>query len=93
MSVDAGRVRRLYVLPSHRRRGVARGLVSTVIERARSHFELLVVRTYDETALSFYAALGFETVDEDVSDWFVGFALALAFMTSLLSLAWFQRLP
>ena len=38
-------------------------------------------------------AVGFETVDEDVSDWFVGFALALAFMTSLLSLAWFQRLP
>jgi Ca-activated chloride channel family protein len=38
-------------------------------------------------------AVGFETVDNDVSDWFVGFALAFAFVTGLLSLAWFQRLP
>ena len=38
-------------------------------------------------------AVGFETIDEDISDWFVGFALAFAFITSLLSLAWFQRLP
>ena len=38
-------------------------------------------------------AVGFETIDEDVSDWFVGIALGLAFLTSLLSLAWFQRLP
>ncbi len=38
-------------------------------------------------------AIGFETIDEDVTDWFVGAALVLALLTSALSLAWFQRLP
>ena len=38
-------------------------------------------------------AVGFETIDEDISGWFVGFALGFSFITSLLSLAWFQRLP
>ncbi|MEM8707407.1 MAG: VWA domain-containing protein [Actinomycetota bacterium] len=38
-------------------------------------------------------AVGFETVDEDISDRFVIIALALAGITSVLSLLWFQRLP
>jgi Ca-activated chloride channel family protein len=38
-------------------------------------------------------AVGFETIEEDISEWFVGIALGLAFITGLLSLAWFQRLP
>ncbi|MEM9202426.1 MAG: VWA domain-containing protein [Actinomycetota bacterium] len=38
-------------------------------------------------------AVGFETIDDDISERFVGIALAFAFLTSLLSLAWFQRLP
>ncbi|MEO0494767.1 MAG: VWA domain-containing protein [Actinomycetota bacterium] len=38
-------------------------------------------------------AVGFETVDDDVSDWFVAAALGLALVTSALSLLWFQRLP
>jgi len=39
------------------------------------------------------AAIGFETVERDITDWFVGGALALAAITGLFSLAWFQRLP
>ncbi len=38
-------------------------------------------------------AVGFETVDRDITDWFIGGALALAAITGLFSLAWFQRLP
>lgn len=38
-------------------------------------------------------AVGFETIDEDISDVFVGLGLVLAAITSVLSLLWFQRLP
>jgi Ca-activated chloride channel family protein len=38
-------------------------------------------------------SVGLETIDRDVSDWFTGAALALALLTGLLSLLWFQRLP
>jgi Ca-activated chloride channel family protein len=38
-------------------------------------------------------AIGFELVDRDISDRFVVLALATAFLTSVLSLSWFQRLP
>jgi Ca-activated chloride channel family protein len=38
-------------------------------------------------------AVGFETVERDISDWFTGIALVLALLTGGLSLLWFQRLP
>jgi len=38
-------------------------------------------------------AVGFEDVDRDITDWFIGGALAMAAITGLFSLAWFQRLP
>jgi len=38
-------------------------------------------------------AIGFEDVDRDITDWFIGGALALAAITGLFNLAWFQRLP
>ena len=37
--------------------------------------------------------IGFETETEDITAWFVGAALAVALLTGLGSLAWFQRLP
>ena len=37
--------------------------------------------------------VGFDTVDRDITDWFVVIALVLAGVTSVLSLLWFQRLP
>jgi Ca-activated chloride channel family protein len=37
--------------------------------------------------------VGFETLDRDITDWFVMIALALALLTGVLSLLWFQRLP
>jgi GNAT superfamily N-acetyltransferase len=62
-AVRSGRVRRLYVLPTHRRSGVGRSLLEVVIARAREHFNLLRVRT--EAADDFYMALGFR---RDVSE-------------------------
>ncbi len=38
-------------------------------------------------------AIGFETVDRDISDRFVVVALGAALATAILSLSWFQRLP
>ena len=39
------------------------------------------------------AAFGFDTVERDISSWFVGAALVAAFVTGALSLLWFSRLP
>jgi GNAT superfamily N-acetyltransferase len=55
-----GRVRRLYVLESVRRRGVARKLVEAIVVQARDHFELLRLRTNTETGGQFYLAMGFK---------------------------------
>jgi GNAT superfamily N-acetyltransferase len=55
-----GRVRHLYVLSSHRRRGIGRQLVESVIEYARPTFVRLRLRTNDASAARFYEALGFK---------------------------------
>lgn len=39
------------------------------------------------------SAIGFELVDQEISDWFVGLGLVLLAATAGSSLAWFQRLP
>ncbi len=39
------------------------------------------------------SAIGFETVDREITDWFVGAALVLLGLTAASSLAWFSRLP
>ena len=54
-----GRVRHLYVLPTHRRQGVARALVSTVIAAARPTFDCLRLRTRVAGADALYRFAGF----------------------------------
>ena len=39
------------------------------------------------------SAIGFETIDREITDWFVGIALALLAIAATLNLAWYQRLP
>ena len=39
------------------------------------------------------SAIGFETEEQEVTDRFVGLALAGLALSSVLSLAWFSRLP
>ncbi len=55
-----------------------------------------VTASADELAAVYHdigMAIGFETVDLDLNDWFLAAALGLAAVTAVLSLTWFQRLP
>jgi GNAT superfamily N-acetyltransferase len=58
---DHGRVRHLFVSVRHRRKGLGRTLVETVIDRARRHFAVLNTRAPRE-AFVFYERLGFQPV-------------------------------
>jgi GNAT superfamily N-acetyltransferase len=56
-----GRVRHLFVSARHRRAGLGRMLVETVIDRARDYFAVLNTRAPQE-AFAFYERLGFQPV-------------------------------
>jgi GNAT superfamily N-acetyltransferase len=58
-TASVGRIRHVYVLPSYRRQGLGRDLVLALIQHARSHFELLTLRTPTKHGDSFYKSLGF----------------------------------
>ncbi|WP_095090843.1 GNAT family N-acetyltransferase [Mesorhizobium sophorae] len=58
---DQGRVRHLFVGARHRRTGLGRMMVETVIDRARQHFAALNTRAPQE-AFAFYERLGFQPV-------------------------------
>ncbi|TPN31783.1 GNAT family N-acetyltransferase [Mesorhizobium sp. B2-3-3] len=61
---DHGRVRHLFVSARHRRAGLGRMLVETVIDRARQYFTVLNTRAPRE-AFAFYERLGFERVEAE----------------------------
>lgn len=58
-SASIGRIRHLYVLPVYRRRNLGRTLTLALIQHARSHFEILTLRTLTEHGDKFYKSLGF----------------------------------
>ncbi len=58
----AGRVRRLYVLPAYRSRGVGGQLVRAVLAAAAGRFQRLRVRTESLEASRLYLRLGFQPV-------------------------------
>ena len=58
---EQGRVRHLFVSAPHRRNGLGRMLVETVIDRARQYFSVLNTRAPPE-AFGFYERLGFQRV-------------------------------
>jgi len=62
---NLGRIRRVYVHPSHRRRGIGAALMSRVLEVADRHYDELILRTNDPEAAAFYEGLGFvhETIE------------------------------
>jgi GNAT superfamily N-acetyltransferase len=59
-----GRVRRVYVLSSWRRKGIGQRLMQQIVAEARLYFRLLTLRTFDERADKFYRAIGFQTEPE-----------------------------
>jgi GNAT superfamily N-acetyltransferase len=60
-----GRVRRMYVLPSHRSRGIGRELLAAVVRRATDSFDALVLRTNTTAGAAFYVRCGFTPITND----------------------------
>lgn len=63
-SDEVGRVRRLYVSPRARRLGVGRQLMDSVIAEARKTYKMLVLRTDNPAADTFYRSIGFSVDTE-----------------------------
>jgi GNAT superfamily N-acetyltransferase len=60
-----GRVRRLYVARTQRRRGVASALMEKLTTDAADYFRMLHLRTHSTEASAFYEAIGFTRVVGD----------------------------
>ena len=58
-SETSGRIRRFYILPTHRRRGLGRALLNHILSHAAGHFRCVVLRTDTIAADLFYVACGF----------------------------------
>jgi ribosomal protein S18 acetylase RimI-like enzyme len=61
------RLRHVYVLPEFRRRGVARDLVTSLLEHAGGDFDAVQLRTDTPAAARFYEQLGFERIEGGTS--------------------------
>ncbi|MFC7598472.1 GNAT family N-acetyltransferase [Terrabacter sp. GCM10028922] len=65
-----GQVTRVHVLPQHRRCGIARALVEAIIDRARAEAQYvrlaLHTHPYSPGALTFWLAMGFQEVLDDM---------------------------
>lgn len=60
-----GRIRRLYVLPSWRNKGVGTKLVKELIDYSRLHFESVSVNMGNNKISKFYEKLGFKKYNEE----------------------------
>ncbi|MFK4443384.1 GNAT superfamily N-acetyltransferase [Caballeronia udeis] len=64
-AADAGRLRRLYVAPSARRRGIGGALVDALLRHASGRFRLVRLTTDTQAGADFYLRCGFSQVDDD----------------------------
>lgn len=62
---NVGRVRHLYIIEGHRRRGYAALMMDEVLHEARQHFTTLRLFTDNPAAAKFYEKLGFQSVNGD----------------------------
>jgi GNAT superfamily N-acetyltransferase len=58
-----GRIRRVYVRPAWRNKGIGRQLMNALIEAARPHFHIVRLRAESPDAARLYERLGFLPID------------------------------
>ena len=59
---EIGRIRKIYVRPAWRNKGVGRALVTTLIEQARTHFRCVRLRADNTNAARLYERIGFAPI-------------------------------
>jgi GNAT superfamily N-acetyltransferase len=59
---DVGRIRRVYVRPAWRDKGIGRALVTTLVEHARAHFRCVRLRAENTNAARLYERIGFAPI-------------------------------
>ncbi len=64
IEATTGRLRHIYVSAAHRRSGVGRALVDTLLSQAGSYFHRVRLRTNSAEAAAFYERYGFSPVRE-----------------------------
>ncbi|WOF75382.1 GNAT family N-acetyltransferase [Parvibaculaceae bacterium PLY_AMNH_Bact1] len=64
IEATTGRLRHLYVSTDHRRCGVGRGLVDTLLSQAGSYYHRIRLRTDSAEAAAFYESYGFQPTRE-----------------------------
>ena len=62
-SLEVGRIRRIYVRPTWRNRGIGRSLVALLVEHARTHFSCVRLRAENAGAARLYESLGFVPIE------------------------------
>jgi GNAT superfamily N-acetyltransferase len=62
-STEIGRLRKIYVRPAWRNKGVGRALVTTLVEEARTHFRYVRLRAENANAARLYERIGFAPVE------------------------------
>lgn len=60
---ETGRIRRVYVRPGWRDRGIGGALVSTLLNHARRHFQRVRLRAENDGAARLYERLGFVRIE------------------------------
>jgi GNAT superfamily N-acetyltransferase len=60
---DMGRIRRVYVRPAWRNKGIGRALVISLIDQARTHFRCVRLRAENAEAARLYERIGFAPVE------------------------------
>ena len=57
-----GRIRRVYVHPTYRRKGLGRQLMAKIIGDFTTHYEKIILRTPTQRAATFYESIGFTKI-------------------------------
>src|SRR5690554_5761936 len=57
--IGFGRVRNLYVMREHRKKGIGKAILQEIIDEAREQFKILGLRTYNQIAAEMYCSYGF----------------------------------